>query len=532
MELFSQLRSWLVTAVAGVVLLLPFGSSADAGQLVLRNTSAAPIACTVDGWTTASGGRFDWTIQVQPGTPFYVGQNTSRPGPAVINWARCGALTTRSMTITPTGPTQSLVLNGQQTRVLNASLYPYLPTLPSDDFENLVNHVVETYQGQNPDVLLNAVLNQQVNIYSFDELPTLLGSQGFDTMELDMLYLGFLVSNGLINQSTITGEPPVKVAIGGASLNGQLWGIPSWLCLDFIYSADPALRNQGTLAQLDAYLAKMPSSKTALVGDFNGSWRLPSIYINAYVQAYGGYKSISQSLQMPPDQAVIGNLVGLTDYCLRSGANHCTNGTYHGGGNGTTEQVFASGDASNDMGFSEQSFFINLYGPVSPLYIMPAQWGATPQPLLFEDAFVTNSTTCSAATPCAADAVSFINLMTSLTMKNYIVQSKDLPANTPWRTLLVANDSFWNQPIIIDHPLYQQYKPALANGRPFPNTFTAALQSAMGTQICNALKQKQPSYVCKSSQATLKTIPSNSNLTPVNSTVRTPLPTPNSRRGL
>ncbi|MFP3786503.1 hypothetical protein, partial [Burkholderia sp. SIMBA_024] len=63
------------------------------------------------------------------------------------------------MTITPSGPNQTLVLNGQQTQVLNVSLYPFLPTLPTDNFENLVAYVVQTYQSQHPQVLLNAVLN-------------------------------------------------------------------------------------------------------------------------------------------------------------------------------------------------------------------------------------------------------------------------------------------------------------------------------------------------------------------------------------
>jgi hypothetical protein len=472
-----------------------------AGQLILKNSSSQVITCTVDGWTVSSGASFDWYIQVQPDVPFYVGQNTSRPGSPIINWASCGRLTTRSMYVTPSGPNQTLVLNGQQTRVLNVELYPYLPTLPTDDFENLVSYVVQTYQSQNPQVLLNAVLNiNDVNIYSFTTLPTLLGAQGFDVMELDMLYLGFLVSSGLINPAQITGEQPLSVAISGATYQGQLWGIPSWLCMDFVYSASSVLSQQATLTQLLQFLSTMPSGRPELVGDFNGSWRLPSIYINAYVQGHGGYSSIDQAMNMPPDTGTISNLVALTNTCADGTTNICTNNTVHGMPNGGAEQQFATGEASNDMGFSEQSFFINLYNGPAPLYAIATPWGQTPQPLLFEDAFVTNKSTCAPSTSCAGDASNFTDMMTSISMKNYIVQSMDLPAGTPWRTLLVANETFWNQQIVQTNPMYQQYQAVLATAQPFPNTWTATQQTSMGEEICKALKQQQAAYVCNSGQ--------------------------------
>lgn len=491
---------WL-SAVAGAALFLAGANAALAGQLILKNTSNAAITCTVDGWTTSSGASFTWYVQVQPNVPFYVGQNTQRAGDPIINWAQCGGLpATRQMNITPTGPDQTLVLNGQQTRVLNVSLYPYLPTLPTDNFEGLVAHVVQTYQAQNPQVLLNAVLNQNVNIYSFTELPQLLSAQGFDVIELDTLYLGFLADSGLINPAQITGEQPLPVAINAASYQGQLYGIPSWLCMDFIYSASSAIQQQTSLSQLLQFLGTQPSNRPELVGTYNGSWRLPSIYINGYVQTYG-YGQIAQSMQMPPNNTVIGNLVSLSNTCAYQNVNNCTNDYYHNQPNGATEQVFATGQASSDMGFSEQSFFVNLYGPITPLYVTPAPWGQTPQPLLFSDAFVSNKATCASATPCAADATAFTTLMTGVAMKNYIVESQDLPPGTPWRTLLVSNAGFWAQPQIMNNALYQQYSRVFATAQPFPNTFTAALQASMGSQICAALKAQQPAFVCKTASA-------------------------------
>lgn len=489
-------RRSILGLAAGI--LLAGGGAAQAGQLLLVNEGAQPLTCTVDGWTLGSGSTFDWTITVQPNQTYYVGQNTLRAGAAVIDWADCNGLSTRAMNVTPDGPDGRLVFNGQQTRVLNAALYPYLPTVPGGQFETLVAHVVETFQAQNPEVLLSAQLNGKTDIYSFENLPVLLGPQGLDVIELDTLYMGFLVSETLINPAQITGEQPLDVAVAASTIGDQLWGVPSWLCMDFVYGRDPAIQGISSLSGLVTYLGTQPDTRPALVGDFNGSWRLPSIYINGYVQTYG-YGQINQALQMPPDQGVIDNLVSLSDACAFDGVNNCTNGVFHGGANGTTEQVFATGNASTDMGFSEQSFFINYYAPPAPLYVIPAPWGQQPQPLLFSDTFVTSRATCATSSACASDAQAFTTLMTSLDMKNYIVEAQDLEPGSPWRTLLVAAEAFYQQPQIVQNPLYQQYQQVFATAQPFPNAFTAQSQADMAAAVCASLKQAQPAYVCGAS---------------------------------
>jgi thiamine pyridinylase len=494
----------LVLRLGLLVVVFLSAAAAQAGQLVLRNGSNAPVTCTVDGWTMATGFQFNWQITVQPNQSFNVGQNTTRAGPAVINWASCGSLTTRAMNITPTSPDGLLIFNGQQTRVLNVALYPYIPTLPpGTQFTGLVTHVIETYQQQNPQVLLAAQMNQETNIYSFTELPQLLGAQGLDVIELDTLYMGFLVSQNLVNPAQIAGEAPLPVATAASTINNQLWGIPSWLCMDFVYSGNQGVQQATTLTNLLQFLGQMPQGAPEMVGDYNGSWRLPSIYINAYVQQYG-YGQIAQAMQMPPDpdSTVITNLVNLTNTCANAGTNNCTNGIYHNSPNGTPERTFATGNAGADIGFSEQSFFVNYYGPVNPLYAVPAAWGANPQPLLFSDTFVTSLATCANGSQCATDAAALTTLMTGLPMKNYIVQSQDLPPGTPWRTLLVAAASFYQQPVVQANPMYQQYQrifQAQPAPQPFPNTFTAAIQSQMALAVCQALKQQQPQYVCNSS---------------------------------
>lgn len=485
---------------------------AHAGQLVLHNDSQATITCTADGWTIATGYGFDWQITVSAGQTFHVGQNTTRAGSPVINWVSCGGLTTRMMNITPTSPDGQIFLNGQQTRVLNAALYPYLPTIPGGQFEALVAHAINTYQAANPEVLLAAQLNAETDIYSFTNLPVLLGSNGLDVVEMDVTYLGFVVSQNLINPVTSLPNTPLPVAQTAATVNGQLWAVPSWLCNNFIYAGDSNLQSVTTLSALLNFLTSH-TSPPELVASYNGSWTLPSMYINAYVQQYG-LSSLPQAMQMPPDSIVIANLIQLTDTCDDAGTNNCTNNTYHNEANGTTEQVFATGNAGSDMGFSEQSFFINYYGPVSPLYAVSAPWGPTLQPLMYADAFVSNSSTCAPGSQCAADATAFTTLMTALPMKNYIVESQDLAAGSPWRTLLVSTQAFYSQPQIQANPMYQQYVQAFPTAAAYPNDFTAAVQSSMAFGICGALQAQRPAYVCKTSASvgTQAPAPANDNV--------------------
>lgn len=459
---------------------------AHAGELVIRNVSTNPITCHADGYS-------GWDIKVEPGIETRVGPNYAS-NPAMIDWAECHGLRTRRMNITPEGPDGLLVLNGKQVRVLNVDLYPYIPTNPNGNFQKLIAHVINSYQAIQPDVLLNVVMS--VDTYDFDALPTLLGAGGYDVIELDMLYVGFLASSDLIAPVQITGDQPLPVARAASSVNGVLYGVPSWLCMDFIFSFSPELKSAKTLPDLLTFLQKQPKGRPQMLGDYDGSWRLPGLYVNAYAQTYGS-ASLSNALQMPPDPKVIDELVSLVDTCKFGHMNECIDNTFHSDPDGTTERIFAAGNSSDDLGFSEQSFYISLNQLVpGALTIIPARWGDREQPLLYADSFVNNKATCASG-QCAKDSSTFTNLMTSSAMKTYIAYSHDLLPGSPPRHLLVATNPFWDQGAVKGDPIYQQLEPIVRTGQPFPNSFTKDLQAKMGSEICKALKTRISGYHCK-----------------------------------
>jgi thiamine pyridinylase len=484
----------LTRCFAVLVLCVPF--SANAGELLIRNVSPSAIVCHADGYTAATGWPATWDITVQPGENVRLEPNYKHANGALIDWAECGGLQTRAMNITPQRPDGLILFTGKQSRVLNVALYPDIPSHPNGNFGRLLDYVVNAYQAANPDVLLNAVMADENAIYSFDGLPPLLGASGYDVIELDTLYLGFLASSGLITPAKITGDAPWPVALAASTYNGVLYGVPSWLCMDFIFSFSPALKSVHSLNELLQFEANGLKSKPALLADYDGSWRLPSIYINAYVQAFG-YQNIAKAMVMPPDPAVIANLKAIAATCEFQSANTCVDGTNHGEPDGTIERVFANGNAGSDMGFSEQSFYVVLNQSITGnVTIIPAAWGEHPQPLLYSDTFVTNKSTCS-ADPCQSDGAAFTSLMTGSAVKSYIAFSGDLSADMPPRHLLVATQPFWNLDLVTGDPVYQQVAPVLQTGQPFPNAFTKQQQLEMDFKICAALKGEVPNYKCK-----------------------------------
>lgn len=468
---------------------------AHAGELVIRNTSPSAVTCHVDGYTSATGWAETWDIKVEPGENVRIEPNYKRPS-QIIDWAECGGLKTRAMQISPQGADGLVLFTGKQSRVLNVALYPDIPSRPNGNFGNLLDHVINVFQAANPDVLLNAVIADENKLYSFDALPDLLGPKGYDVVEVDTLYLGFLASNDLITPAKITGDQPWTVGLAGATYKGVLYGVPSWLCLDFVFSFSPTLKSVRSLDELLRFVGRSPKTRPALIADYDGSWRLPAIYIDAYVGIYG-YEKLSQALTMPPDAAVIDSLKKLARTCEFESENHCVDGSNHAQPDGGIERVFANGNASAEIGFSEQSFYIASNQTVSGnLTMVPVPWGERPNPLLYVDAFVTSKATCAAG-DCQNDSAALTSLMTSATMKTYIAFSQDLSVDASPRHLLVATQPFWDQDVVKNDLVYQQAITVVRAGKPFPNDFTKQTASEMDIKICNALKAGMTRYQCK-----------------------------------
>jgi thiamine pyridinylase len=490
------LRSFAAAVLFGVLTT----AWASAGELVLYNLSNKALTCSVDGYTKASGADTDLLFRLDPGQKLNIPPNFESKV-HVINFVECGGLRTRSMNITPESPDRVIFLNGRQRRVLNTLLYAAIPTDPKVGFMPLVQWLTLSYQASHADVLVNLVLDPAIDVYSFANLKdSVLSAKGFDVAEIDTVFLKWLKDEGLISPARITGEEPWPVARQAVMLGGQAYGVPSWLCSDFLFSTTSDMRGIKTFTDLQSYMAKMPAGRRALVGDLDGTWTIPAAYIQAFVQSHAATTAFDAAAA-PIDAAVITRMAKFGTWCAQSNTDPCIDGTFHNAKDGAVEQAFDAGYAANDMGFSERSFLLALYQQApAELSLTAVPWGdqADAPKLAYSDAFVTSMATCGKE-PCASDAAAFAAFMTSAATKKYVAMGSDLPGGDPPRHLIVATKPFYDDDDVKGDPVYTQIIAGFLKGKiqPYLTSFTPKLQYDLLSGICPVLQQQSPSWKCK-----------------------------------
>lgn len=109
----------------------------------------------------------------------------------------CAGYNVGNLKGTPNSPDRYLSFTGQAQQTLSVLLYPYLPTTLEANFQPTVRRIVNEFQQQNPQILLDAVITQDLayDIYTYSNLPKLLGENGFDLVELDTLMLGYAAAS-------------------------------------------------------------------------------------------------------------------------------------------------------------------------------------------------------------------------------------------------------------------------------------------------------------------------------------------------
>jgi thiamine pyridinylase len=490
------------TSLLVVSLATTFLSRAHGGDLIVYNTGSSPAVCTVDGYTAKTGADKDVQFKVAPGEKLSIPPNLASTSP-VLNWLECGSgLRTRAMNISAEGANRVVFINGRQKRTLNVILYSVIPTDPTVGYEPLVRGVTLRYQAQHPEVLLNLVLDPAIDIYDFDSLKdSVLGKDGFDVAELDTVFLRFLVSNDLITPAKIEGDEPWPIAKESVVIDGKTYAVPSWLCSDFLFSADPGLDSFDTFPKLKEFFSKVAAdNRPALVGDLDGSWTIPALYIHAYIQMHTG-SDMRDALKMPPDQNVIARMAELGSACDFAKSDPCVDATYHNARDGSVELAFDSEHAGADLGFSERSFYLQLFQHhPQRLALIPLPWGNTSHSrrVVYSDAFVTSKATCGNS-PCQADSTGFETFMTKADTKKFIAFAEDLPAGSPPRHLLVATQPFYALKAVKADPIYTQVLSALfaRDIVAYPNIFTPDLKYQLLSGICPLLKQSSPGWICK-----------------------------------
>jgi thiamine pyridinylase len=465
-----------------------------AGAVLVVNASSASITCR--------GDASDGPVSIAAGSSGKITLGVHAAKATTLSSVDCGqGLRTRAMNVTQHSGDRFILINGRQRRVLNVLLYSAIPTDPEAGFLPLVRGITKTYQASHPDVLLNIILDPDVDSYDFATLRnSILGKDGVDIAELDTVFLQYLHDNNLIIPLAVNPSAAWPVANQAVTLGGTTFGVPSWLCSDFLFSAKSE-DGVATFAQLRTFLQAGTQGPT-LTADLDGTWTIPSLYIQAATQMHHR-ASASEALGGDIDAEAVTRLAEVGTWCERSTGNPCIDKTFHSANNkrdGSLEQEFDARPTLTDIGFSERSFYIDYYAKKhEPLHLIAFPWADQPGAahLVYVDAFVVSAANCN-QDPCKEDAIKFATFATSTDTKKYVTLSKDLKAGSPPRHLLAASRAFYDDSEIRNDALYSQVHLHFLSGRllPYATDFTPERQYNFLTAICPKLQTASSKWKC------------------------------------
>jgi thiamine pyridinylase len=373
---------------------------------------------------------------------------------------------------------------------VTAVLFGYIPDAAKDNFAALTRALAERFKTAYPRVPLKQItIDPNLDLYDLSaggELGKLLGDGpgAADVVEVDTLTLGDLVRNSWV-QPLATDVPGIlPAAEQAASINGQLYGVPTYLCSNVIYAHDPRLGAVRDGAALYTFLRSL-SSSTPLVGNYAGSWILPSVYLDAWADTHGT-AGLAGAYLPPVDTATLSSFAPLVKSCALGASNPCLDGTLKD--NTRAESTFATGQANGYIGFTERLFYILSAGS-PPVSVISAPLGNGNHPVMFVDALVVNRHCTSS---CLTNAMAFIQFMSQLATRSLIAFSEDAPQGTFPRYLLQANSAFYRGPKAQQDPFYPQFWSFLPSAVPFPNQGFPEDRKALAAAVSAALTAPSP----------------------------------------
>lgn len=488
-SIFRLLSIFLTIAVITL-----FPGVANAGQISLHNSTNQPMTCYAAGDSRNTVKQNTQRILLPQGETLAL--NPEDFSTQTIDRVECAGYNVDNLKVTPNSPDRYLSFTGQAQDTLSVLLYPYLPTTPEANFQPMVQRIVNEFQQKNPQILLNAVITPDLeyDTYTYDNLPNLLGKNGFDIVELDTLMLGYAVDRNLILPATqaISTSKFLQVGLEASTYNDQLYGFPTWLCSYFLFGRDRDIWQVKSVPELLNYLSQKPPVKPRLIANFNMDWNAIGFYLDGYTDLFG-LEQVTEALEKPIDSQVMNNLVEMSSECVVNGTNGCVNNYYNQNPNAGYQDFLAG--ASSFIGFSENSFYISLSDTQKlPLFATSAPYGQQLEPLVFADTLAVNSSTCQNQ-ECQANAVKFIDYMSSVDTKLWIAFSEDLDSGTPPRRSLPAIKAFYDQPQVQQDELYPQFAPVVKNQNAnFPNSISENKKIAMYQEICTKFNQQEPEY--------------------------------------
>jgi thiamine pyridinylase len=373
---------------------------------------------------------------------------------------------------------------------VTAVLFGYIPDAAHDDFKSLIVHLTDIFMVYNPRLTAQITIDPNLDLYDLQpggELETLLGNgpRSVNVVELDMLLLGELVKRHWVQPLPIQISGILPEAARAASVNNQSYGFPTYLCSNVIYAHDSGITGVGDGPTLLKFLTSLGHA-TPLVGNYSGSWTLPSVYLDGWADTHGA-GGLATAYLPPVDPSTMSSFGPLVQSCASGTTNPCLDGTYASGT--AAETAFATGQANGFVGFTERLFYILSAATQPQPSVISAPLGLGTHPIMFVDALVVNSN-CTGS--CFTNALKFITSMSSVNTRNLIAFSEDAQPGTFPRYLLQANANFYVGSQAKQDPFYPQFWNFIQNAVAFPNQGFPEDRLLLGPEVMKALGSYGP----------------------------------------
>jgi thiamine pyridinylase len=367
---------------------------------------------------------------------------------------------------------------------LKVQIYPWLPDVNHDGFASMVQRFKEEFSKENPDVELT--INPSCFTNDVYDIPYVInalkgGDAGCDVdiVEMDMLALGDVVDSGAAQPwPNISANPPPyhwhPASISASTYQGQLYGVPHWMCTHFVFSRDSAVAKANSSADLIEALNQLGTPQPNLAGHYLYNWNTNALYLDAWADNHPGDPATAIS-ETQLDGAVLASMHAVAAQCESGGVNHCLDGVWEEAElYDTPAKLFARKKADATFGYLE---LLNTIAPNLPgrtkleksgivLNTLPLGEGNTP--LMFTDGFVLSSR-CTGA--CANAAQRFAAYMSRTSTMEWLLAAKDVPAakRIP-RYVLVANLDTYRTPSIAGDYFFRRANALTRKAtRAFPN---------------------------------------------------------------
>lgn len=202
-------------------------------------------------------------------------------------------------------------------RPLRVALYPYVP-----ERAEMYWKVEQEFEDAYPAIDLHFV-DLSASYYS-GQLDEALTQGKADVFEVDTVFLHDLVSKMLLEELPGSMLPPdmfLGVAANAARLDGKVYGIPHWVCGNFLFfrKDDPEagrFRKLTSLDGLERLIGRPQSQEQSVLSDLRGSSTLGDKYLDALLDTY---KTPTEALKhIDPemlDQSAVGALNRLYALC-------------------------------------------------------------------------------------------------------------------------------------------------------------------------------------------------------------------------